>query len=97
VSAFGSLDELRQSLAALAGHEPPDLLISDYRLPDGTGLQAIAEARARWPGMAALLITADTAPRELARLAEAGVPVLHKPFRAETLLAQIQALSSPVA
>ncbi len=92
VRAFGSLGDLRQAIAARpAGEAGPDLLVSDYRLPDGTGLEAIAEARSRWPGMAALLVTGDTAPLELARLADSGVSVLHKPFRAELLLARLRA------
>ena len=94
VRAFGSLGDLRQAIAERpAGEAAPDLLVSDYRLPDGTGLEAMAEARSRWPGMAALLVTGDTTPQELARLAESGVSVLHKPFRAELLLARLQLIS----
>jgi hypothetical protein len=33
-----------------------------------------------------VLVTGDSAPRDLARLHAAGVRVLHKPFRTEALL-----------
>jgi signal transduction histidine kinase len=43
--------------------EPPDLLIVDYRLPDGhTGIQALAAIRARWPGVTlpAIVVTGSS-------------------------------------
>jgi signal transduction histidine kinase len=42
---------------------PPDLLIVDYRLPDGhTGIQALAAFRARWPGVTlpAIVVTGSS-------------------------------------
>ena len=49
VNAFDSLPAIETWLAARPA-EAPDLLIVDYRLPDGTtGLQALAMLRAAWP------------------------------------------------
>jgi len=89
VFAFDDLPALHTWLGeALQG---PDLVLSDYRLPSGTGMDAIRAVRQRFdvPGHVtqAALLTGDTAPDELARLQTAQVPVLHKPFRAEALLA----------
>lgn len=89
VHAFDDLPALRTWLDQAASG--PDLILSDYRLPSGTGVEAIAEVRRRFdaPGQhtPAALLTGDTAPEELTRLQAAQVPVLHKPFRAEALLA----------
>lgn len=59
-----------------------DLLVCDYRLPDGSGLDMIAEAEAlcrrRVP---AILISGDTGPEVLQRVAAGGHRLLHKPVR----------------
>lgn len=68
---------------------PWDLVISDHRLPDGTGRDVVQHLRAQQPGLPALIISGDTSPEQLAQLARSGLPVLHKPFRAETLRAMI--------
>jgi signal transduction histidine kinase/CheY-like chemotaxis protein len=75
-----------------------DLLLTDLRLPDGDGLTVVGEVRARRGGdVPALVVTGTTLPSELARLSQAGVPVLNKPFRAEALLSALQAaLAAPV-
>lgn len=82
--------------AALDGVE---LLLTDLRLPDGDGLAVVDSVRARrGPALPALVVTGTTLPSELARLNAAGVPVLNKPFRAEALLAALQAaLAAPRA
>lgn len=66
-----------------------DLVVSDHRLGDGTGREAIAHLRQRQPALPALILTGDTAPEQLADLARSGLPVLHKPFRSEKLRAMI--------
>ena len=45
------------------------------------------------PALPALVVTGNTLPAELARLAGSGVAVLNKPFRAEALLAALQSLA----
>ncbi|MDE2432110.1 MAG: response regulator [Burkholderiales bacterium] len=68
---------------------PWDLVISDHRLSDGTGRDVIQYLRSQRPDLPALIITGDTSPEQLHRLAHSGLPVLHKPFRAEKLRAMI--------
>ena len=75
-----------------------DMVVSDHRLPDGNGRDVIGHLRRHQPGLPGLIITGDTSPQQLAELAASGLPVLHKPFRAEdlrALLAQGMARPSP--
>jgi len=76
----------------LAGARPaPDLIVSDQRLPDGTGIDCIALIRhLTGHPIAALIVTGDTAPGDLALLRTSGLPTLHKPFAAAALLAALQ-------
>ncbi|MGB4117977.1 MAG: hybrid sensor histidine kinase/response regulator [Polaromonas sp.] len=66
----------------LAQLQPPEVLISDYRLrSQRTGAQAIAEVRSLLgKAVPALLITGDTAPERLREALSVGVPLLHKPL-----------------
>ena len=89
--ACANLEELHIWLARQPADAPaPDALVSDYRLPQGTGLEAIAAVRSRFGAVPALLVTGDTSPQDLLQLHAAGVPVLHKPFRPDALLAALQ-------
>jgi signal transduction histidine kinase/ActR/RegA family two-component response regulator len=90
VTACDGLISLRATLTTLA--QSPHLLITDQRLPSGSGLSAIAHVRQHHPQTAALVVTGNTAPNELAVLAASGVPVLNKPFRSDVLLAAIYQL-----
>src|SRR5207244_5799675 len=65
----------------------PALIVSDQRLPDGTGVECIALIRQQAErALPAVIVTGDTAPADMALLAASGLPVLHKPFGAEALL-----------
>jgi len=69
----------------------PTLIVSDQRLPDGTGVDCVNLIRAHaGRAVAAVLVTGDTAPADLALLAKTGLPVLHKPFSAAVLLQLLQ-------
>ncbi len=72
-----------------------DLVISDHRLSDGTGRDVVHHLRQSQPDLPALIITGDTLPENLTQLADSGLPVLHKPFRAETLRAMIDSIMAP--
>ena len=74
---------------------PWDLVISDHRLNDGSGRAVVDALRLVHPGLPALIITGDTAPQQLAELADSGLAVLHKPFRAEKLRAMIEEIMAP--
>ena len=83
VVALSSLAELK---AWLPDQAAPNALLTDQRLGDGTGLQAMALLRSLWPGLPTVIVTGDTAPAQLQCLYGCGAPVLHKPFRVDDLL-----------
>ncbi len=91
VLPLASLAALRQALAApgLRNGAAPDGLLTDHRLPDGDGLQAIALWRATLGPLVVLVVTGDTGPAEQAAYARLGVPLLHKPVGPENLLQQL--------
>ena len=77
-------------LAALAG-EPPDLVISDLRLPDGDGLDVVRAARdARDPVPVIVITGYPSDETRRAALAAGATMFLAKPFVAAVLLAAIR-------
>jgi CheY-like chemotaxis protein len=84
VRRHARLSDLDRTLAAAP--PAPNWLLTDHRLPDGDGTQAIARLRERLGPVPALMLTGDTAPALAARFAQQGLAVLHKPFRTEALL-----------
>jgi len=83
--------------AAMEKAVPPDLLITDQRLPDGSGVGMAARLHVLHPDLPVLLVTGDTAPQDLAALKASGLPVLHKPYGALELHAALRDLrSAPV-
>ncbi|MDP1899639.1 MAG: ATP-binding protein [Rubrivivax sp.] len=62
VVAFDTVQAVEAWVASAAA-EPPDLLLVDYRLPQGrTGIEALSALRARWPGrrLPAIVITGSS-------------------------------------
>jgi signal transduction histidine kinase len=82
-----------QARAVMAGAEGVDVVLSDYRLPDGDGVSVLQELRATFgahvPGV---VITGETADEVLKRVSESGLPLLHKPVPADTLQQALQQL-----
>lgn len=76
---------------AIARLNPPDVVISDYRLREQrTGVEAIAAVRALLgESLPALLITGDTAPERLREAQASGIPLLHKPVSPGKLYRQL--------
>jgi two-component system, sensor histidine kinase len=64
----------------------PDLLLTDHRLPDGDGVQAIGLLQARHGLVPVLVLTGDTAQAVAAAYAGPNMAVLHKPVQPEDLL-----------
>lgn len=98
VWTFASLQELFDACEPWLDDRLPlpwHLLLSDQRLPDGTGLQALARLREYAPGIEGLVITGNTERSELALLDDSATAVLHKPFRAEMLLATLLGMHWP--
>jgi signal transduction histidine kinase/CheY-like chemotaxis protein len=91
VQAFALAGAARE--AARATDEPPQLLITDQRLPDGQGSDLAAGLRERLgAALPVLLVTGDTGPQDLRQLDATGLATLHKPFDSATLLQALQAL-----
>ncbi|WP_293999451.1 ATP-binding response regulator [Sphaerotilus sp.] len=90
VETHDGLVPLRHRLASRPrGHAGIDLLITDHRLRGATGIEVIEAVRRYGGPVPVLVITGDTAPDDLALMAASGLQVLHKPFRADALLAAI--------
>jgi two-component system, NarL family, nitrate/nitrite response regulator NarL len=68
VAVAGSI---RQCLAAVAAQQP-DVVLLDYQLPDGNGVQAIPRVRESAPGAAVLLITGEAPEAVAAEAIAAG-------------------------
>lgn len=84
-----------EALARICGGAgAPDVLLCDYRLPDGeTGVDVIAQLRAAAGSeIPATLVTGDTAPERLREAREAGYPLLHKPLQPAKLRALLEQL-----
>lgn len=68
----------------------PNLILSDYRLVDETGLECVQKIREEFNhDIPAIIVTGDTAPQELNLLKEAGMEILYKPVASEALLVAI--------
>ena len=83
-----------QCLELLEEHlRSPDLILCDYRLRQHQdGLAAIEQIRARIGlKVPALIVTGDISAADLRRVADAGLPQLHKPVGAQRLLEAIEA------
>ena len=86
VAAVGLTEALRQLQGA-----GPDLVVSDYRLRDGTGIEAISKLRARFgKPIPAFIISGDVAPALFAEVGEQGLLLLHKPLAPVTLRATME-------
>ncbi len=75
-----------QQAQALAKASRPDVVLADFRLHGSDdGLAAVRSLRLMYPGLAALLVSGDTAPQRLRDAHAAGLPLLHKPTSAQVL------------
>jgi signal transduction histidine kinase/CheY-like chemotaxis protein len=85
-------DSLASALKGLAADDRlPDLIISDYHLPDGrTGIEAIERLRAKFGlPIPAFLISGDTHSEPLREARAGGYLLLHKPVEPLTLRATL--------
>jgi signal transduction histidine kinase/CheY-like chemotaxis protein len=91
-------DSIEQALAQ-ARIQPPDMVISDYRLRNQrTGAEAIAMLRDELEQtLLALLITGDTAPERLREARASGIPLLHKPVSPDQLYRRIESMLHQVS
>jgi signal transduction histidine kinase len=87
VQALASLAALQQALDR--DDAPPDLLLTDLRLPDGDGPQAVTRLRGRHGPVPALALTGDTGAAAQADFASLGVVLLYKPVSPPDLLQRL--------
>jgi CheY-like chemotaxis protein/anti-sigma regulatory factor (Ser/Thr protein kinase) len=95
VAATSGAEALRQ-LADCT--RPPDVLVCDYRLRDDeNGVDVVEAIRNEFnTDIPTLLVTGDTDPDQIRRIAASGLAVLHKPLREEELHDAIWALCAPL-
>lgn len=60
-------------------------VLADYHLPDGTGMEVVTRARALWPSIPSLVVTADDGHEINHECALAGVGCIRKPFGSRLL------------
>ena len=86
---------LAEARIALLGPEPPpDALLLDLHLPDGSGVELLRELRAR-PATRALpvmVLTAEGEERVLAEARQLGATTMTKPFSPSKLTARVAAM-----
>lgn len=89
---FSLARTLREARAILADHaSPPDALLLDLHLPDGSGLELLAELR-RAPAtrrLPVLVLTGDGDEAVLVSSGALGAGVLTKPFSPSKLTARL--------
>ena len=82
---------LAQLMDVLRNAGAPDLMLADYRLTEGTGIDAVAAVRATYGEVPAWIVSGEP------DIAERGlrVPVLQKPITPERLLAALRTAFPP--
>ena len=92
VSLARTLADARRSLSGSGG--PPDGLLLDLHLPDGSGLDLLRELRgaARTRALPVMVLTAEGDERVLAEAERLGAALLTKPFSPKKLTARIAAM-----
>jgi signal transduction histidine kinase/ActR/RegA family two-component response regulator len=72
----------------------PDVVIADYHLDDGTGIEAIEKLRTAFGPVAAILVTADRTAEVRAAADREGIVLLNKPVKPAALRAALTRLSA---
>jgi two-component system response regulator FlrC len=86
----------REALEALECVSP-SLLLSDVQMQPVDGHELLKNARARWPNVPVVLITAHgTIERAVSAMHEGAADYLAKPFEADALLALVKRVARPV-
>jgi len=86
---LAEVETVREAIAQ-AAMQPPDLVILDLGLPDGDGLEVIANVRG-WSPLPIIVLSARGQERDKVRALDAGADdYLTKPFGIEELLARVR-------
>ncbi len=87
VAEAESLAEAREAL----GGSPVDLVLSDWKLPDGDGHTLLEEVRGAWPETAFIMVTAyGTIARAVDAIHAGADDYLAKPFERQALLLALE-------
>ena len=94
---FSELMEAENGAAGLkkAGEEPVDLIVSDWNMPNMTGLEFLKAVRAdaSLKGIAFIMVTSEADKEKIMEAVQAGVDqYLVKPFNAMQLEEKIKAI-----
>ena len=94
---FSELMEAENGAAGLkkAGEEPVDLIVSDWNMPNMTGLEFLKAVRAdaSLKGIAFIMVTSEADKEKIMEAVQAGVSqYLVKPFNAMQLEEKIKAI-----
>ena len=94
---FAELSEAEDGAAGLkkAGEEPVDLIVSDWNMPNMTGLEFLKEVRAdaKLKGIAFIMVTSEADNEKIMEAVQAGVnQYIVKPFNAVQLEEKIKAI-----
>lgn len=89
VTATGSAWETRQYFAGVA--RVPDVVLLDFRLPDSSDLELLADIRRRAPASAVFMPTAFATPELIRRAQTLGAVVLDKPLDMQALIGLVNA------
>jgi CheY-like chemotaxis protein len=66
------------------------MVLADYHLDDGTGIEAVKELRWKFgAGLPAVLVTADRSVEMQERAEAAGIAILNKPVKPAALRAMV--------
>ena len=87
----GQARSLAEIDTIIKGREPPpDVIIADYHLDDGYGIEAILALRSHYQtAIPAMLITADRTPEVRAEAERHGIAVQHKPVKPAAIRAYL--------
>jgi len=89
-------DDVPPALARLAAPGTLDLVLTDLRLPSGSGLEVLAEARRQRPELPVVVLTAfGTVPGAVEAMKLGAADFLEKPVDLEALFALVRALARP--
>ena len=94
---FSELSEAENGAAGLkkAGEEPVDLIVSDWNMPNMTGLEFLKAVRAdgNLKGIAFIMVTSEADKEKIMEAVQAGVnQYIVKPFNAMQLEEKIKAI-----
>jgi CheY-like chemotaxis protein/transcriptional regulator with XRE-family HTH domain len=86
-----------EALEILGGDAPVDVLVTDYAMPDMSGLELVRRAGQLRPGLGAVMITVFAADLAVKVGQRPGLVILSKPFARGDLLNAVRAVLAPAA